>query len=64
MTIKRQIQNVIKNLGKNLDNIKVYNFFIFNMNTSAPLKRLQRYTKKPNKRCIQDDLWFIHGLSS
>jgi len=31
ITIKRQMQNVIKNLGKNLDNMNVYSLFIFSM---------------------------------
>ena len=29
MTMNRQMQNVIKNLGRNLDNMKVYSLLIF-----------------------------------
>ncbi len=33
ITIKRQMQKVIKNLGKNLDSMNVCSLFIFNMGT-------------------------------
>jgi len=42
------MQNVIKNLGKNLDNMNVYSLFIFSMDLIYMIKRLQRYTKNPN----------------
>ena len=31
MTINKQIQKVIRNLGRNLDSMNVYSFFIFGM---------------------------------